>query len=165
MNRLKELRAKYGLTTRKLGSYIGISNTAITYIEKGRSSPNAKIVSELARYFNVTTDYFLGEADYGIWVKYRYKNKTQDCQVSEDRVALAKEEGCLVEIIADDYIHREIVGKEAEMYFNDVHNFKTLKFETLAMAFNQLSDESQELIINFINMIIEKEKAKDKEMK
>lgn len=61
--RLKELRIKNNLTQNKLATEVGLSQVAINHWENGNRTPNANAVVTLARYFNVTTDYLLGETD------------------------------------------------------------------------------------------------------
>ena len=64
MKRLKELRLERTLTQSQLAKAIGISQSAIAYWETEQRTPNAQAIIILARYFNVTTDYLLGEKDY-----------------------------------------------------------------------------------------------------
>ncbi|MDE5655116.1 MAG: helix-turn-helix domain-containing protein [Clostridia bacterium] len=64
IKRLKELRAEKGLTQAQLAKATKISTTAISYWENGERIPNAKAVITLARFFEVTTDYLLGESDF-----------------------------------------------------------------------------------------------------
>ena len=64
MKRLKELRLERTLSQSQLAKAIGISQSAIAYWETAQRTPNAQAIIILARYFNVTTDYLLGEQDY-----------------------------------------------------------------------------------------------------
>ena len=64
MKRLKELRLERTLSQSQLAKAIGISQSAIAYWETEQRTPNAQAIIILARYFNVTTDYLLGEKDY-----------------------------------------------------------------------------------------------------
>ncbi|MDE7070405.1 MAG: helix-turn-helix domain-containing protein [Clostridia bacterium] len=64
IKRLKELRTENGLTQAQLAKATKISTTAISYWENGERIPNAKAVVILARFFEVTTDYLLGESDF-----------------------------------------------------------------------------------------------------
>ena len=62
--RLKELRIDKGLSQADLAVATGLTQGAITYWETGLRVPNAKAIIILARFFEVTTDYLLGEKDY-----------------------------------------------------------------------------------------------------
>ena len=61
--RLKELRLEKGLSQAQLSKATGISQNAITYWENLQRITNAKAIIILARYFEVSTDYLLGEED------------------------------------------------------------------------------------------------------
>ena len=63
IERLKELRAQKGLSQAQLAKATGLSQSAITYWETGKRIPNAHAVIILARSFDVSTDYLLGEED------------------------------------------------------------------------------------------------------
>lgn len=61
--RLKELRLERGLSQMDLGKIIGSSQSAIKQWENQTRIPNAKAIIDLAAFFEVTTDYLLGERD------------------------------------------------------------------------------------------------------
>lgn len=61
--RLKELRKEYSLTQQELADKIGVVRTAIANYETGRTIPDADTLSLLAKIFNTTTDYLLGNSD------------------------------------------------------------------------------------------------------
>lgn len=62
-NRLKELREEKGLNQAELGSVFNLSQIAISQYERQtRNIPNDLII-EMAKYFNVSTDYLLGNTD------------------------------------------------------------------------------------------------------
>ena len=63
IERLKELRAQKGLSQAQLAKATGLSQSAITYWDTGKRIPNAYAVIILARFFDVSTDYLLGEED------------------------------------------------------------------------------------------------------
>jgi transcriptional regulator with XRE-family HTH domain len=62
--RLKELRADKNLSQADLAIATGLTQGAITYWETGQRVPNAKAIIILARFFDVSIDYLLGEKDY-----------------------------------------------------------------------------------------------------
>ena len=63
-SRLKELRLENELSQAELAAETGLTQVAITYWETEKRTPNARAIIILARYFNVSTDYLLGEKDY-----------------------------------------------------------------------------------------------------
>ena len=60
---LKELRLKKNISQDTLSDKTGLSQSAIGNWEIGKSIPTANAIIALARYFEVTTDYLLGESD------------------------------------------------------------------------------------------------------
>ena len=58
-DRIKGLRNKKGITQGKLGEILGVSQNAISLIEKGTNNPTIQQVEELSKFFNVSADYLL----------------------------------------------------------------------------------------------------------
>ena len=61
--RLKELRLKNKLSQDRLANITGIPQSTLSNWEIGKGAPNCSAIITLARYFEVTTDYLLGESD------------------------------------------------------------------------------------------------------
>ena len=58
---LKELRAKHSLTQEQLAAAIGVERSSIGKYEGNQSvMPSVDVLTAIADYFNVTTDYLLG---------------------------------------------------------------------------------------------------------
>ncbi len=58
-HRLKELRTKKGYTQARLGEMLGISPSAVGMYEQGRREPDSRLIMEISRLFEVSTDYLL----------------------------------------------------------------------------------------------------------
>jgi transcriptional regulator with XRE-family HTH domain len=54
--KIYQLRIQRGLTLTDLGNLLGIHNTFVSQLEKGRKFPNAEMILKMADTFNVTTD-------------------------------------------------------------------------------------------------------------
>ncbi len=54
--KLRTLRQRQGLTSRELGAILGVSNSYIIRLEKGKRRPSMDLIIQIARYFNVSTD-------------------------------------------------------------------------------------------------------------
>ena len=54
------LKNEKGLNTLQLSNDLGINNTTIYYIEKGRNLPSAELIVKICKYFNVSSDWLLG---------------------------------------------------------------------------------------------------------
>lgn len=57
--RLKELRLEKGLSQRSLGEAFNVCNQTVSFWESGSREPDLDALVEIARYFDVTTDYLL----------------------------------------------------------------------------------------------------------
>ena len=58
--RIKTLRERKGLTQSTLARMIGITRSSVNAWEMGISTPSTQYLVELAKIFNVSTDYLLG---------------------------------------------------------------------------------------------------------
>ena len=63
-NRIKELRQEKNLSQQSLAKEINVSQKAIDFWEKGINEPKASYIIQLAKYFNVSTDYLLGLTEF-----------------------------------------------------------------------------------------------------
>lgn len=78
-NIIKELRKKKRMTQRDLAKAMKVSQQTVGAWETGRAIPGADTLSELADYFNVTTDYLLGKPD---------KKEKKSVELSDDDVIM-----------------------------------------------------------------------------
>jgi putative transcriptional regulator len=51
-NRIKELRARHGLTQDDLARRVGVRRETIVFLEKGKYNPSLKLAHDIARIFN-----------------------------------------------------------------------------------------------------------------
>ena len=61
--RVKELREKAGLSMEQLAKQLGVTKSRVNMWENNGTVPRMNILIELAKYFNVTTDFLLGNDD------------------------------------------------------------------------------------------------------
>ncbi len=59
-SRIKELRGKEGISQETLAKAIGSTGATVSEIESGKRAPRVKLLSAIADYFGVSTDYLLG---------------------------------------------------------------------------------------------------------
>lgn len=59
-DRIKTLREKSGLTQAEVARILGLTRSGVNAWEMGLSVPSTQYVVELAKKFNVSTDYLLG---------------------------------------------------------------------------------------------------------
>lgn len=63
-NRVKELRARYGLTQSDLGKQVDVTRQTIAFIEKGEFSPSITLALKLAKALQISVnDLFWLEED------------------------------------------------------------------------------------------------------
>ncbi|HDK7158964.1 TPA: helix-turn-helix transcriptional regulator [Clostridium botulinum] len=87
--RIKELRKKRGITQEELAKHIGVSTSMVGMYETNARKPSYEVLSKIAKYFRVSTDYLLGETDY------KTTGEKFDAKLSSDNVAQIKEEEAL----------------------------------------------------------------------
>lgn len=63
--RVKELRAKKGLSMDELASELGVTKSRVNMWENNGTVPRMNVLIDLANHFNVTTDYLLGNDNTG----------------------------------------------------------------------------------------------------
>lgn len=63
MSRMKELREEKGITQEELAFVLDISQQRVSKIERGKAPLSDGLIIKCAKYFGVTTDYFLGVSD------------------------------------------------------------------------------------------------------
>ena len=61
--RLKELREKQQLSMEQLGKDLGVTKSRVNMWENSGTVPRSDVLVNLAKYFNVSTDYLLGNQD------------------------------------------------------------------------------------------------------
>lgn len=64
MNRIRDLREDRDLRQIDVANATGIDQKTLSNYETGKTNPDSFAIIALARFFGVTTDYLLGEAQY-----------------------------------------------------------------------------------------------------
>ena len=62
--RLKELRIEKGLTQQQLADILKVDRTTVMKWETGERETNFSMLIAIARYFNISVDYLIGNTDY-----------------------------------------------------------------------------------------------------
>jgi transcriptional regulator with XRE-family HTH domain len=93
--RLKHLRLERGITLDKLAEELGTTRATLSHYEKEQRTPNSDMLKSIAKYFNKSTDYLLGNfAILAQLVDYIRLNRT----FAEFSRLSGVEEGMLIEI-------------------------------------------------------------------
>jgi transcriptional regulator with XRE-family HTH domain len=61
--RMKELRSEKNITLEELAKALNTTKSTLSRYENNLRTPNADFINELAKYFNVSADYLLGNTD------------------------------------------------------------------------------------------------------
>jgi transcriptional regulator with XRE-family HTH domain len=61
--RIRDLRTDHDLSQKQLADYLGMSQTGYSKYEVGTNDIPTQILIKLARFYNVSVDYLLGETD------------------------------------------------------------------------------------------------------
>lgn len=62
-DRIKALRVKEKMNQTQLGEILGVSQDAISKIEKGINNPTVTQIAKMAEIFNVTTDFIINGSE------------------------------------------------------------------------------------------------------
>lgn len=62
--RLKELREEKGIKQSQLAAAFSVSKSTVSGWEVGRNQPNYDMLILIARFFDVSTDYLIGNKDF-----------------------------------------------------------------------------------------------------
>ena len=100
-SRLKMLRSEKNLTQKQLADILNMQNTAISKYELGERKPDQDTLMKIAEYFNVSTDYLLGNSN----IRNPYNDKDEFNIVDEfllDLKKKAKKRGIEFDVNSDD---------------------------------------------------------------
>ena len=77
--RLKKLREQFNYSQEQLAEKLSLSSSAIRAYEKNQRQPSHEILKEIAKIFDVTTDYLLGVDEFTEIIK----NKVSDQETAD----------------------------------------------------------------------------------
>ena len=60
---IKELRLEEGISQRELGNRLNVCNQTVSFWESGQREPDLDTLLRIAKYFQVSTDFLLGNED------------------------------------------------------------------------------------------------------
>ena len=63
-DRLKQLRTDKGLSQTAIGKQLNVSQQAVAKWESGQAEPDSATIVRLARFYDCSTDYLLGNSDH-----------------------------------------------------------------------------------------------------
>ena len=63
MTRIRYIRRSRNMTQTEFGSMIGLSHVQVSKYENGTLEPNLRVITDIAKAFNVSSDFILGLTD------------------------------------------------------------------------------------------------------
>lgn len=97
---LRILREKHDLSQVELSKRLGISNVTLSQYENGVRKPDIETLKQIASYFNVSTDYLLGN-----------NPPKKDALTQKEKTDIAKEVQAILDDLSDDKPMFELDGK------------------------------------------------------
>lgn len=85
---LKSLRENTDLNQKDLADKLNINPATYRNYENGNREPDFAILITIARFFNVTTDYLLGESEFKTYESMKKSQLIEDLQLSDDEKQL-----------------------------------------------------------------------------
>lgn len=105
-NRLKTLRENHNLSQKEFANILNIANSTLSQYESDKRVPSDEVKLQIAKYFNVTTDYLLGNE-----TPAKFKPQLTD----KDKKDIAKQvEDMLDGLDADNPISFQLDGNEID---------------------------------------------------
>lgn len=86
MNRIKELREDRDLRQIDVTNAVGIDQRTLSNYETGKTLPDSYAIIELAKFFNVSTDYLLGVTDYNYSSKNSILNEITEIEAKLNNI-------------------------------------------------------------------------------
>lgn len=83
MNRIKEIRNKFGMSQRQLGQLLGVSQTTISAWETGRNEPDIGSIFVMADHFDTTPKKLMGYVDQCAQCDFRKDGTAYDFSCSD----------------------------------------------------------------------------------
>lgn len=88
-SRLKKIRGEKGIKQAEIAKFLEIDRTTYSKYETGYSQPDFDTLIKLAKYFDVTTDYLLGNSDFRSFGEYmQQQNKGNLSKEEKDLLSL-----------------------------------------------------------------------------
>lgn len=135
--RLKELRKEKGLNQIEIANYFGTSQPAYQAWESGRRTPAQKSLEKLAKFFNVSVSYLLGETSIRNFSELTTPNEQSHAPseptIGERLKSARKEAGLLQEEVAE---HFNITQQAYQVWESGRRNPKKETLQKLADYFN-----------------------------
>lgn len=135
--RLKELRKEKGLNQIEIANYFGTSQPAYQAWESGRRTPAQKSLEKLAKFFNVSVSYLLGETSIRNFSELTTPNEQSHAPseptIGERLKSARKEAGLSQEEVAE---HFNITQQAYQVWESGKRNPKKETLQKLADYFN-----------------------------
>ncbi|HDK7179181.1 TPA: transcriptional regulator [Clostridium botulinum] len=117
---IKLLRKEKGITQEELAKHIGVSTSMVGMYETNARKPSYEVLSKIAKYFRVSTDYLLGETDSNIHkeifmtlTREEFKNLTDfildESSKENNNISIFTQDGLIK--VGIDRVHTEVISE------------------------------------------------------
>jgi transcriptional regulator with XRE-family HTH domain len=149
--RMKELRTEKNITLEDLAKVLSTTKSTLSRYENNLRTPNANFINQLAKYFDVSIDYLLGNTN--------IKNTTD----SADKIAESINDDPELAQFWDSLKDRE----DLKLLFKQTRDIKqhdeVIKHAQAFMMDDKVGEKDKEKLVAVINKIYWDSKAKNKE--
>lgn len=106
---LKELRNQKHISQQQLADIIGISQQSINKYENHSVEPDIDTLIRLAKYFNTSVDYLIGNTDINHIIEKveKYDLNTEECKLIDCYRQLNDKEKDSITLVIDNYINQK----------------------------------------------------------
>ena len=114
LENLKKLREEAGITQKGLADAIGVSQQSINKYENHNIEPDIETLMRIARFFNTSVDYVVGNTDIRrrIEVVYSYELNDAESRMLEGYRKLSQKQKQSIDSIIENYNERWFVRVE-----------------------------------------------------
>ena len=108
LENLKKLREEAGITQKGLADAIGVSQQSINKYENHNIEPDIETLMRIARFFNTSVDYVVGNTDIRrrIEVVYSYELNDAESRILEGYRKLSQKQKQSIDFIIENYNER-----------------------------------------------------------
>jgi transcriptional regulator with XRE-family HTH domain len=113
---IKALRAEKGITQEELGKILGVTTSMVGMLETSARRPSYEVLTKISDYFNVTTDYLLGQSPFRTYLEEIHSIAISSIKYILDELEL----GDFIVSVASEKLHilKEAYTEETIQYIN-----------------------------------------------
>ena len=153
-DKIKYIRQRYGISQKEMGDICGVSMGAVSSWEQGRNDPRPRILSKIAKHFNIPLEALLHPQD---GIRFEALIQRRDFSVQEERfLDKYRQLSPLGRETVDAVIDTQLKGQDVKA--SDV-------YESCKAYGQKISPEIQQEMERYLHYLLAKESEKNKNEK